>query len=296
MHAVVVHALTMPESVLVVGATGTQGGAVVDHLLSGKHGEFEVYAMTRHADSAKAHELGERGAEVVQGDLAEKNAIRPLVEDADAVFGMTNFWEAGYDGEVEQGTNLAEVAAEVGVDHFVFSSVGGADRDTGISHFDSKWKIEERIRELELPATVVRPVFFMQNFEGMREEIEGGRLATGLAEGVSLQLLDADNLGGFVAEAFADPERYLGEAYELASDEHTLESAAEAFSEALGREVEPVHVPVEDVREQMGDEAADMYEWFNDHGYEADIDALRENHDVDFTTLDAYLEKHEWDG
>lgn len=286
----------MPESVLVVGATGTQGGAVVDHLLSDKHGEFDVYAMTRHAESAKAHELGERGAEVVQGDLAEKNVIRPLVEDADAVFGMTNFWEAGYDGEVEQGTNLAEVAAEVGVDHFVFSSVGGADRDTGISHFDSKWQIERRIRELDLPATVVRPVFFMQNFEGMREEIEGGRLATGLAEGVSLQMLDVDNLGGFVAEAFADSDRYLGEACELASDEHTLESAAEAFSEALDREVEPVHVPVEDVREQMGDEVADKYEWFNEHGYEADIDALREDHDVDFTTLDGYLEKHEWDG
>ena len=284
----------MTESVLVTGATGTQGGAVADHLLSGDHGEFEVYAMTRHPESAEAHELGERGAEVVQGDMTEKNNLRPLVEDADAVYAMTNFWEAGYEGEIEQGTNLAEVAAEVGIDHYVFSSVGGADRDTGISHFDSKWEIERRIRELDLPATVVRPVFFMQNFEGMREDIEGGTLATGLAEGVSLQMVDADDLGAFVAEAFADPDRYVGEAYELASDEHTLESAAEVFSEVTGREVEPIHVPVEEVRDQMGEEYATMFEWFNEHGYEADIDALEADHDVELTDLGTYLRENGW--
>ena len=284
----------MPPTVLVTGATGTQGGAVADHLLSGDHGEFDVHALTRHPESNEAHDLAERGAQVVQGDLAEKNVLRPLVEEVDAVFGVTNFWEHGYDDEVEQGVNLTEVAADVGVDHFVFSSVGGADRDSGILHFDSKWEIERRVRDLDLPATVVRPVFFMENFEGMREQIEDGTLASGLAEGVSLQMIDADNLGGFVAEAFADPDRYLGEAYELASDEHTLESAAEVFSSVLGRDVEPVHVPIEEFREQMGEEYAVMFEWFNEHGYEADIESLRADHDVAFTDLETYLREHGW--
>ncbi|UPV74566.1 NmrA/HSCARG family protein [Halorussus limi] len=284
----------MPTTVLVTGATGTQGGAVADHLLSGDHGEFEVHALTRHPESGAAHELAERGAEVVQGDLAEKNVLRPIVEEVDAVFGVTNFWEHGYDDEVKQGTNLAEVAAEEGVDHFVFSSVGGADRDSGVSHFDSKWEIEGRIRDLDLPATVVRPVFFMQNFEGMREEIEGGTLATGLGEGVTLQMVDADNVGGFVAETLADPDRYVGESYELAGDEHTLESAAEAFSDVMGRDVEPVHVPVEEIREQMGDEYAEMFEWFNEAGYDADIEALGTDHDVELTSLAEYLREHGW--
>ncbi|MFC4552665.1 MULTISPECIES: NmrA/HSCARG family protein [Halorussus] len=284
----------MTDTVLVTGATGTQGRAVVDHLLSGDHGDFAVHAMTRHPESARAHELGERGAEVVQGDLAEKNTLRPLVEAVDAVYAVTNFWEAGYEDEIEQGTNLAEVAAEVGVDHYVFSSVGGAERDSGVSHFDSKWKIEQRVRELDLTATVVRPVFFMQNFEGMREDVEGGTLAMGLAEGVSLQMVDADDVGAFVAEAFADPDRYVGRADELAGDEHTLESAATVFSEVLDREVEPVHVPLDDLREQMGEEYAVMFEWFNEHGYEADIDALRADHDVDFADLETYLREHDW--
>lgn len=283
----------MPSSILVTGATGNQGGAVVDHLLSGDYGEFDVHAMTRKSEQPSALELADRGAEVVEGDLSEKNSLRPLVEEADAVFGVTNFWEAGYEDEIEQGTNLAEVADEEGIDHFVFSSVGGAERDTGISHFDSKWEVEERIRELGLPATVVRPVFFMQNFEGMRDGIEQGTLAMGLAEGVSLQMVDVDNIGEFVAEAFADPDRYMGEAYELASDEHTVESAAETFSSVLDQTVEPIHVPIEDVREQMGEEYAVMFEWFNEEGYDSDIDALRADHDVSFTDLETYV-RHDW--
>ncbi|WP_158056266.1 NmrA/HSCARG family protein [Halorussus halophilus] len=284
----------MTNRVLVTGATGTQGGAVVDHLLSGDHGEFEVHAMTRHPETSEAHVLADRGAEVVEGDLMQKNNLRPLVEDVDAVFGMTNFWEAGFDDEIEQGTNLAEVAAEEEIDHFVFSSVGGAERDTGIAHFDSKWQIEQRIRELDPPETIVRPVFFMQNFEGMRDDIESGTLAMGLAEGVSLQMIDADNIGGFVAEAFADPDRYLGEAYELASDELTVESAAQTFADVLDRPVEPIHVSIDDLREQMGEEMAVMFEWFNESGYEADIEALRANHDVAFSTLEEYLRRHDW--
>ncbi|MFB9804755.1 NmrA family NAD(P)-binding protein [Haladaptatus pallidirubidus] len=216
------------------------------------------------------------------------------MDDVDAVFGVTNFYEAGYEGEVREGTNLAEVAADVGVDQYVFSSVGGAERGTGIPHFDSKYEIEERIRELDLPATVVRPVFFMQNFDAQRESIENGTLSLALKEGVSLQMVDVDSIGAFVARAFENPDRYRGEAFELASDEHTLEIAAAVFSAVLDRDVEANHLSIEDVREQMGEESATMFEWFNDHGYEADIDDLRGSHDVDFTQLDAYLRRENW--
>lgn len=282
-----------PSSILVVGATGTQGGAVVDNLLTTDE-DVDVHGLTRHPQSDAAQQLADRGVTIDEGDLTDKDTLRPIVEAVDAVFGVTNYYEAGYDGEVEEGVNLAEVAADVGVDHFVFSSVGGAERDTGIPHFDSKYEIEERIQELGLPATIVRPVFFMQNFEGQHDSIENGTLALALNDSVSLQMIDVNNLGAFVARAFMRPEQYQGEAFELASDEQTLESAAETFSEVLGRDVEAHHLSLEDVREQMGEESATMFEWFNEHGYEADIDALRTNYDVDFTTLEAYLRKHDW--
>ncbi|WP_231187584.1 NmrA/HSCARG family protein [Haladaptatus sp. DYF46] len=285
--------LETPTSILVVGATGTQGGAVVDALLDSDV-EFDVHGLTRHPESDAARQLVERGVTIEEGDLNEKGTFRPIVEGVDVVYGVTNYYEAGYDGEVAQGTNLAEVAADVGVDHFVFSSVGGAERDTDIPHFDSKYEVEERIRDLDLPATVVRPVFFMQNFEGQRDAVENGTMALALDEGVELQMIDVDDIGAFVARIFENPDEYRGETFELAGDEHTLESAAATASDILDRDVEARHLSIEDVRERMGDESATMFEWFNEHGYEADIETLREDNDVDFTRLAAYFRKNDW--
>jgi len=282
------------DSVLVVGATGTQGGAVVDHLLAGEAGDVDVHAMTRHAGSDEAILLESRGVRVVEGDLTHKNKIRPLVEAVDGVFLVTTPFEQGVETEVEQGVNMAEVAAEVGVDHLVFSSVGGADRETGIPHFDSKYRIEERIDELDLPATVVRPVYFTTNFERQRQAILNGELAMGLSEGVPLQLVAPDDIGAFVARAFADPDRYVGQAYELAGDEQTVESAAAVFSDVTGVDVEPVHVPVETLRAEQGEEIAVMFEWFDEHGYDADVEALAREHDLSLTTLREYLHEHDW--
>ena len=280
--------------VLVAGATGQQGGAVADRLLSGDHGDFDVHALSRSPESDACQLLADRGATIVEGDLGDKDTLRPAVENVDAVFCVTQFFTAGHEGEVEHGTNLAEVAADVGVEHFVFSSVGGAERDTGIPHFDSKYEIEERIRDLGLPATIIRPVFFMQNFEGQREDITDGTLALPLAEDVSVQIVSVDDIGGLAAEALADPERYKGQAIELAGDEGTLEEMAQVFTEVTGVDIEAQHVPVDVAREQMGEEYAVMFEWFNEHGYEADIDALRREHDIDPSSLEEYLHEYGW--
>ena len=280
--------------VLVAGATGQQGGAVADRLLSGNHGDFEVHALSRSPESDACQLLAEQGATIVEGDLGERDTLRPAVEDVDAVFCVTQFFTAGHEGEVEHGTNLAEVAAAVGVEHFVFSSVGGAERDTGIPHFDSKYEVEERIRDLGLPATIIRPVFFMQNFEGQREDITDGTLALPLVEDVSVQIVNVDDIGGLAAEALANPDEYEGRAIELAGDEGTLEEMARVFTEVTGTDVEAQHVPIDAAREQMGEEYAVMFEWFNEHGYEADIDALGREHDIDLSSLEEYLREYGW--
>jgi uncharacterized protein YbjT (DUF2867 family) len=280
--------------VLVAGATGQQGGAVADRLLSGDHGDFEVHALSRSPESDACQLLAEQGATIVEGDLGEKDTLRPAVEDVDAVFCVTQFFTAGHEGEVEHGTNLAEVAADVGVEHFVFSSVGGAERDTSIPHFDSKYEVEERIRDLGLPATIIRPVFFMQNFEGQREDITDGTLALPLVEDVSVQIVNVDDIGGLAAEALANPDEYEGRAIELAGDEGTLEEMARVFTEVTGTDVEAQHVPIDAARKQMGEEYAVMFEWFNEHGYEADIDALGREHDIDLSSLEEYLREYGW--
>ncbi|WP_336336054.1 NmrA/HSCARG family protein [Haloarcula brevis] len=276
------------RNILVTGATGTQGGAVVDHLLADSE-QWEIYGLTRDASSDAAEALETRGVTVVEGDMTDADRMAELVEGMDAVYGVTAFMEHGTDVEVDQGVTLAEAAADAGVDHFVYSSVGSADADTGLPHFESKWAVEQRIEELGLPATVVRPVFFMQNFAYMmREDIMDGQLAMPLEEGVSLAVVDADDIGQTVVAALSDPDAFLGEVVTLAGDDLTLEEFAAAFSEQLGHEVRPVHVDVADYREMAGDELADMFQWFNDVGYDIDIPALAE-WGIETTTFEAFL-------
>lgn len=280
------------QTILVVGATGTQGGAVARALM--EQTDANIQGLTRDASNPRALDLEERGISVVEGDLSDPERLTELFEDVDAVFGVTDFWEHGYDREIKHGRNLARAVEEAGIEHFVFSSVGGADRDSGISHFESKRRVEERIEELDLPVTILRPVFFLQNLEGMREQVVDGTLAMGLAPRVPLQMVDVENLGALAAQAFQNPDFYMGETIEVASDELTLQAAAVRLTEVIGRQVDAQHLSSSQVEAGMGEEYRVMFDWFNEHGYESDLTALRAEHDVDWTLFEAYLEREGW--
>ncbi len=280
-------------TVLVTGATGNQGGAVVEHLLA-SDAEFEVLGLTRDASGETAESLADRGVRMVEGNLNDPDSIRPHVAEADAVFAVTNFWTEGYEAQVQQGKNVADVAAEEGVEQFVFSGVGSHHEETGVPHFDSAWEIEQYASGLDLPMTVLQPVFFFQNLEAFAEDILEGTLALPLAEGVSLQMVDVDDVGHAAAVAFEDPDAFLGERVALAGDELTLAETAEVLSKVTGVDVDPVHVPIEDAYESFGEEFTVMCEWFNEVGYSADIDENEETFGFELTTLPEYLETHGW--
>src|ERR671911_2947843 len=139
--------------ILVGGASGNQGGAVARSLLDRG---FQVRALTRAPQKPEAQALAEQGAEVVQGDMEDRSAMDRVLEGAYGVFSVQNFWETGYDREVKQGKTVADAAKATGVEHFVYSSVGSAHRQTGIPHFESKWEIEEHVRQIGLPYTILR--------------------------------------------------------------------------------------------------------------------------------------------
>jgi uncharacterized protein YbjT (DUF2867 family) len=286
--------MTETTSVLVTGATGNQGGAVVDHLLASDE-QFDVRGLTRDATSDAARELEDRGVTMVEGDLGDPETLRDPVDEADAVFAVTNFWTQGYDAQVQQGKNLADVAAEVGVDQFVFSGVGSHDEDTGIPHFDSADEIDRHVRDLDLPWTILKPVFFSENFEAFAEDIiEDGTLALPLAEGVPLQMVSNNDVGHAAAVALENPDEFVGTVHDLAGDELTLEETATILSEVTGTDVEAVHVPIEDAYDSFGEEFTVMCEWFNEVGYSADIPELEETFGFAFDTLPEYLEANGW--
>ena len=280
------------RSILVCGATGSQGGAVARSLL--ERG-FRVRALTRDSHKPEARTLAEQGAEVVQGDMDDRPSVDRALEGAHGVFSVQNFWEAGYDREIRQGKTVADAAKAAGVGHFVYSSVGSAHRQTGIAHFDSKREVEEHLRGLGLPYTVLRPVFFMQNWEMMREPILGGTLPQPLDPEKPFQQVAVEDVGAFAAMAFGHPDEWIGREVEIAGDERTMPEIAEAFGHVAGREVGYYQVPWDQFEEQMGEEYAVMYRWFNDVGYEADVEALRREHPglIDF---EGYLSGHGWEG
>ena len=279
------------STILVSGATGQQGGAVARQLL--QRG-FAVRALTRDAGKLAARDLADLGAEIVQGDLEDRSSLGQALEGVHGVFSVQQFWEIGVDGEIRQGRTLADAAKAAGVSHFVYSSVGGAHRDTGIPHFESKWEVEEHARSLDLPLTVLRPSFFMQNWEMMREPILGGTLPQPLDPDKPFQMIDSRDIGVFAAIAFEDLEGWIGREVDISGDELTMPEIAATFSRISGQEVNYFQVPWDQFEEQMGEEYAVMYRWFNDVGYEADIPALREAH-PGLISFEQYLSEHSWE-
>jgi len=277
--------------ILVSGATGHQGGTVARNLLEWG---FAVRALTRDKDKAAARELADLGAEVFGGDLEDRASIEQALDGVYGVFSVQQFMETGVEGEVRQGVLLADAARAAGVEHFVYSSVGSAHRETGIPHFESKFEVEEHVRASGVPYTVLRPVFFMQNWEYMREPILGGTLPQPLDPDKPLQMIDADDIGVFAAMAFDDPERWIGREVDIAGDELTMPEIAGTLSWVIGHNVDYFQVPWEGFEEQMGEEYAVMYRWFNDHGYEANIAALRDEY-PGLASFEQYLRGHGWE-
>jgi uncharacterized protein YbjT (DUF2867 family) len=283
----------MTMKVLVAGATGTQGGSVVDHLLSGEFGEYDVYGLTRAADSEAAWALESDDVTVLEGDLTNAERMRECCEGMDAVFCVTTFFEAGTEAEKAQGITLAEAAADAGVERFIYSSVGSAD-EAPLAHFRSKADVEDRIKALGFEYTIIRPVFFMQNFvHSHGEELSEGTLSIPMSSDRPLAVLDATDIGKTVALALADPERFAGETIELAGDNCTPVELAAALSDVLGHEVTHVRPEIDDYRAMAGEEMADMYAWFEEVGYGSNPTADAETYGIEPTDFASYLSNND---
>lgn len=258
------------KTILVTGATGKQGGAVLRHL---RGGPFDLRAMTRHPEGDAARALAGQGIRVVQADLDDEGSLAAALRGAWGVFAVQNTWEAGVEQEEVQGKRMARLARDAGVAHFVYSSVGSAERDTGVPHFDNKWRVEQDVRALGFPSHVIlRPVFFMENLPSPWF-LHGDTLGAAMKPDTKLQMVAVDDIGRVGARAFTDAAGMNGREIEIAGDAATMVQAAAVLSKALGREIRFVEYPIEAVREQSEDMAL-MLEWFERVGYAADIEAL----------------------
>ncbi|MEZ2131930.1 MULTISPECIES: NmrA/HSCARG family protein [unclassified Sinorhizobium] len=265
--------MTTKRSVLVIGATGQQGGAVAQALLARGH---HVKALTRKPDSEAARRLASSAVDVVAGDLDDAASVRSAASGVDTMFLMGNSYERGTEEETRQGILAADAAKAAGVGHLIYSSVGDADKKTGIPHFESKYLVEKHVAGLGIPYTISAPVAFMENIvapwsiAGLRQGIH----AFALPPKRVVQLVSLMDIGAFVAALAERREQVFGKRFDFAGDELTGEEQAKILSQVLGRPITYQEIPIAVMRQQSED-AALMFEWFDRVGYDADIAALR---------------------
>jgi uncharacterized protein YbjT (DUF2867 family) len=279
------------RTILVTGATGRQGGAVARHL---RQRGFPVRGLVRDTSAPAARKLMDQGVEIVRGDFDDRASLAKAMDGAYGVFSVQNRGDSGVDGEVRQGRAVADAAQRAGVRHLVYTSAAAADQRTGISFIESKGRIEEHIRNLGVPYTILRPVFFMENWLSMRGMIAAGEIALPLSPDRTLQQIAVDDIGGVAAAAFEHVGKWQGRAVELVGDEPAMQAMAGLFSRAAGREVHYKQIPWDRFEQSQGPEWTQFYRYMQDTGIRTDIAALRQEYPR-LTTLAAWIEQQKWE-
>jgi uncharacterized protein YbjT (DUF2867 family) len=218
----------------VAGATGRFGG-IVDLLLAHGHA---VRAATRDPARPEAARLAALGADIVHADFEDAGSLAAAARGMNAVFASGSAHRAGPAGEQRHGRNLAEALSGAGAPHLVFVSGAGADRHTGVPVLDAKRAVEQQIAELRLPATIIAPVYLMENLFNPWNlaAIRAGVLPTAVPPALRLQQAATADVLALSVLALENADGFTGERIEVASDAPTGEEAASTLSALLGRQ------------------------------------------------------------
>ena len=274
------------KTILVTGATGQQGGAVASSLL-GK-GQM-VRVLTRTPEKAK--ELASKGADIVRGDFEDRESLKEAIHGTDGVFLMGTPFEKGPDAEAEQGKSIVLACWKFGAPHVVYSSVCAANLGTGIPHFESKARVESYVKQTGQDYTILRPVWFMENFSSpwLYPSIEKGVLSTPVLPDRKLQMIALSDIGEFASEAFLRTEEFAGKEIDLAGDELTMTDIALQISCATNQSIRYETIPEEKAEAAVGRDFALMYRWFNRQGYQVDIEELKNRWGIRLTSFSRWL-------
>ncbi|TGJ82027.1 hypothetical protein E0Z10_g6755 [Xylaria hypoxylon] len=312
----------MAKVILITGATGKQGGALIDALLSQKSEDFTILAVTRDVSGSPAQKLRSRShfIKLVQGDLDE---VPVLFKEAQSVAGQP-IWGVysvqvsmgkgvTSEGEIRQGKALIDESIKAGIKHFVYSSVerGGDDASwdnpTPIPHFRTKYEIEHHLRNTTLPGksgenmswTILRPVAFMDNLTlGFPTKVFISALHNWL-ENKPVQWVAIKDIGIFAAQAFTDPKKWEHKAVGLAGDELNFDAMSHAFKSVTGEPAPAAYSIFGSILTFMLSEMRVMISWFASDGYHADIEARRADHPqlltfVEWLIQESPFENAEW--
>ncbi|MGI9291680.1 MAG: NmrA/HSCARG family protein [Gammaproteobacteria bacterium] len=274
------------ETILVGGATGRQGSAVVDELLSRG---YRVRAITRKPDSSKAEALRARGVEVVQGDYGDKASMLAAMQGIERMFFYSGFSR----NEVAEGNNVISAAQESGLQLLVYSSGAAADPTNGIPG-SAKMEVELAITGSGIPYTVLRPVAFMENFDRQQKRFKQNGIVDSRDPDRMLHFISIPDIGFFAGEVFDNPQDWTNRDENIASDKMTVAEMVATFSRVSGTEIAYVQMPLEDFLATMPKPLRPLFRWYEEVGYEADVGKFRAEY-PELITLEKYLQATGWD-
>ena len=275
----------VPETVLVGGATGRQGNAVVTELL--KRG-YQVRALTRNPDSDKAKQLAKPGVEIVQGDYGDPQSLLNAMDGVAKAFFYSGFSR----NELEEGLNVLAAAQSAGVEHLIYSSGAAAEPGKGLP--GAKMSIEEAIVDSGIDYTVLRPVAFFENLTGQQKRVAKAGVVDSRDPNRLLHFIGVSDIGFFVGEAVDNPADWRGVAMNIASETMTVAEYAATIERVMGQPVPYNQQPLEEYLAAMPKPLRALFRWYEEVGYEADVDQLRQRY-PSLSTLEEYLRATGWE-
>lgn len=304
----------MTKLLVVFGATGNQGGSIVQTVLSDPtlSSEYRVRAVTRNAGSPKAQALKNQNVEVVEADADSPESLPSALAGAHTVFSLTT---SIYDEKLEQrelahGKGVADAAVAAGAQYLIFSTLAHIGRVSGWKynrggHFDSKAEVEEYIRTLPIKSAFFAPGSFMQNFSSIMKPHHGGNgtymLANVLAPDSKLPLIDIEETGKYVGPILADPDAFEGKIIAGATRLYTMQETVEIMSKCTGKKVVYKELSEEVFRSFLPANVVEymvhMLLYIRDFGYYGTgtqelVDWSAANARGSLTTLEEYFAKH----
>ncbi|RGP67015.1 hypothetical protein FLONG3_8673 [Fusarium longipes] len=288
----------MSRAILITGATGKQGGAVINALLAKDCDDFVLLAATRNKESPAAKKLAAKSSKitVIEGDL---DSIPALFQAAQRAAGTVPIWGVysvqlsmgkgiTLEGEVRQGKGLIDESIKSGVKHFVYSSVdrGGDEKSwadaTVVPHFKTKYEIEHYLRDStsngksSMTWTILRPTAFMENLEPVFATKIFLTMIRDTLKDKPLQWVATEDIGYFAAESFTNPNNWSKKAISITGDELTFAQLSEAFEHATGGPAGTTFGILGKALKVGVKEIGIMVNWFRDEGYGADLAKVRQ--------------------
>jgi uncharacterized protein YbjT (DUF2867 family) len=304
----------MSKLLVVFGATGQQGGSVIEHVLSDPDlsQKYKVRGITRDKISAKAQDIKERGVEVLEADLDDEPSISPVLKDAHTIFAMTipsnsPTWKSS---EWAQGKTIADTAVGQGAQYIIFSTLPHVKEVSGgkytqVSGFDAKAEVEEYIRKLPIRSAFFSPGSFMQNWIRI---IKSQKSANGdypieqhISPQTQLPLIDTPkDTGKFVGAILANPDKYVGKVFCAATKLYTLEQICRIIAKATGKNVYYRQISREEYVSRLpphGLMLVEMKSYQQDFGYYGPqtkelVEWAVENARGKLTTFEEFFDKH----